>query len=100
MIPYHAMHRRGKGVGRNEQSSLSSGRLTQRLLEVSLQGLVVAMEDMVGATGATILVGVMVVVVAAGALAMVGGVVRHGPQQLSVELLQTLFCLFASSLQM
>ncbi len=59
-----------------------------------------AMEDMVGATGATILVGVMVVVVAAGALAMVGGVVRHGPQQLSVELLQTLFCLFASSLQM
>jgi len=60
----------------------------------------VAMEDMVGATGATILVGVMVVVVAAGALAMVGGVVRHGPQQLSVELLQTLFCLFASSLQM
>jgi len=72
----------------------------KRLLEVSLQGLVVAMEDMVGATGATILVGVMVVVVAAGALAMVGGVVRHGPQQLSVELLQTLFCLFASSLQM
>lgn len=45
-----------------------------------------AMEDMVGATGATILVGVMVVA-AAGALAMVGGVVRHGPQQLSVELL-------------
>jgi hypothetical protein len=71
----------------------------KRLLEVSLQGLVVDMEDMVGATGATILVGVMVVV-AAGALAMVGGVVRHGPQQLSVELLQTLFCLFASSLQM
>jgi uncharacterized membrane protein len=80
LIHYLVMLLIGKMAVLNEQSFLSSARLTQRLLVIFLCGLVVVVGAEEAVTGVDIVTHMVGLMEEAGELATVGHVAQHSPQ--------------------